>query len=87
MIINSPNNPTGSVLSRDELEVLAKVAVERDLIVISDEVYEKILYDDAKHYCVLRRFRGAGGIQASHRTTFIRPARSTRALESLGGEA
>lgn len=52
MIINSPNNPTGMVLSRDEAAALAKVAVERDLIVISDEVYEKILYDGAKHYCM-----------------------------------
>jgi aminotransferase len=52
IIINSPNNPTGAVLSHDELEALAKIAVERDLIVISDEVYEKILYDDAKHYCL-----------------------------------
>jgi len=52
MILNSPNNPTGSVLSHDDLAGLAKLAVERDLIVISDEVYEKITYDNAKHYCV-----------------------------------
>ncbi|MEM2522907.1 MAG: pyridoxal phosphate-dependent aminotransferase [Candidatus Bathyarchaeia archaeon] len=52
MIFNSPNNPTGMVLSYDEAAALAKIAVERDLIVISDEVYEKILYDDAKHYCM-----------------------------------
>jgi len=52
MIINSPNNPTGSVLSYDDMVRLAKLAVERDLIVISDEVYEKIVYDDARHYCL-----------------------------------
>jgi len=52
MIMNSPNNPTGSVLSHDDLAGIAKLAVERDLIVISDEVYEKILYDNAKHYCL-----------------------------------
>ena len=51
IIINSPNNPTGSVFSYDELAELGKLAVENDLIVISDEVYEKIIYDDAKHYC------------------------------------
>jgi len=51
MILNYPNNPTGAVLSYDEIAALAKIAVERDLIVISDEVYEKIVYDDAKHYC------------------------------------
>lgn len=52
MIINSPNNPTGTVLSYDDLAALARIAVERDLIVISDEVYENIVYDDAKHYCL-----------------------------------
>jgi aspartate/methionine/tyrosine aminotransferase len=52
MILNYPNNPTGTVLSRGEIAALAKIAVERDLIVISDEVYEKIVYDDAEHYCL-----------------------------------
>jgi len=52
IILNYPNNPTGAVLSYDEVAALAKIAVERDLIVISDEVYEKIIYDDAKHYCL-----------------------------------
>ncbi len=52
IILNYPNNPTGAVLSYDEVAALAKVAVERDLIVISDEVYEKIIYDNAKHYCL-----------------------------------
>jgi aminotransferase len=52
IIINSPNNPTGSVLSHDDLAGLVKLAVEYDLIVISDEVYEKMTYDDAKHYCL-----------------------------------
>jgi aminotransferase len=50
IIINSPNNPTGAVFSHDDLMKLSKLAVERDLIVISDEVYEKIVYDDAKHF-------------------------------------
>jgi aminotransferase len=51
IILNYPNNPTGAVLSYDELAALASIAVEHDLIVISDEVYEKIIYDGAKHYC------------------------------------
>ena len=51
IIINSPNNPTGSVMTYDELKTLGKIAVENDLIVISDEVYEKITYDQTKHYC------------------------------------
>lgn len=52
IVVNSPNNPTGGVLTYDELAGLAKIAVERDMIVISDEVYEKIVYDGAKHYCL-----------------------------------
>jgi len=52
MTINSPNNPTGAVLSHDDLARLAKLAVERDLLVISDEVYEKITYDDVRHFCM-----------------------------------
>jgi aspartate/methionine/tyrosine aminotransferase len=52
IIVNSPNNPTGSVLSRDEMVSLAKLAVERDLLVISDEVYEKITYDGVRHFCL-----------------------------------
>lgn len=52
VILNSPHNPTGAVLSYDDLHSLAKLAVEHDLIVISDEVYEKIIYDDTRHYCL-----------------------------------
>jgi aminotransferase len=52
IILNFPNNPTGAVLSYDEAALLAKIAVERDLLVICDEVYEKIVYDGAKHYCL-----------------------------------
>jgi aminotransferase len=51
IIINSPNNPTGSVMTCDELKTLGKIALENDLIVISDEVYEKITYDQTKHHC------------------------------------
>jgi len=57
LIVNSPHNPTGSVLSYNDLLGLAKLAVERDLVVISDEVYEKITYDGARHHC-LATFRG-----------------------------
>lgn len=52
VIVNSPNNPTGAVFSHDDLASLSKLAVERDLIVISDEVYERITYDEVKHYCL-----------------------------------
>jgi aminotransferase len=52
LIVNSPNNPTGAVFSYDDLASLAKLAAERDLIVISDEVYERITYDGVRHYCL-----------------------------------
>jgi len=51
MMLNYPNNPTGAVLSCDEVAALAEIAVEQDMIVISDEVYEKIIYDNANHHC------------------------------------
>jgi aspartate/methionine/tyrosine aminotransferase len=47
--LNTPNNPTGVVLGREYLEALAAVAIERDLWVISDEAYEHLLFDGAKH--------------------------------------
>lgn len=46
LIMNSPSNPTGSVYSRSELEAIAEICVRKDLCVISDEIYEKLLYDD-----------------------------------------
>ncbi|MHB1470036.1 MAG: pyridoxal phosphate-dependent aminotransferase [Thermoplasmataceae archaeon] len=49
MILNTPANPTGHVLSRSELEDVAGVAERNNITVISDEIYEKILYDDHKH--------------------------------------
>ncbi|HEY7908895.1 MAG TPA: pyridoxal phosphate-dependent aminotransferase [Thermomicrobiales bacterium] len=49
LIFNSPNNPTGRVATRAELEAVADVAREHDLIVISDEIYEKLIYDGHTH--------------------------------------
>ncbi|MBE6550184.1 MAG: pyridoxal phosphate-dependent aminotransferase [Ruminococcaceae bacterium] len=48
LIVNSPNNPTGEVVPEDKLREIAKVAVELDLLVLSDEVYGQLLYDGAK---------------------------------------
>ena len=48
ILINSPSNPTGKVYNRSELETIAQLAVENDLLIISDEIYEKILYDGAE---------------------------------------
>ena len=52
IVIVTPNNPTGGVLTEDVLGELAKLAVEKDLLVISDEVYERLIYDDAKHISI-----------------------------------
>jgi N-succinyldiaminopimelate aminotransferase len=49
LLVNSPHNPTGAVLRSDELRALADVAVERDLVVVTDEVYEHLVFDDAEH--------------------------------------
>jgi aspartate aminotransferase len=49
LLINSPNNPTGRVLDNAELAAIAEFAKERDLLVFSDEMYEKILYDGQRH--------------------------------------
>ena len=49
IIVNSPHNPTGMVLGDDELRALAEVAVAADLLVISDEVYERLVFDGREH--------------------------------------
>lgn len=51
VILNSPNNPTGSVLSKADLESIADIAKRRQILVLSDELYEKIIYD-GRHYSV-----------------------------------
>ena len=52
IIINSPSNPTGSVLDEETLRGIAKLAKEYDFFIISDEIYEKIVYDGHKHFSV-----------------------------------
>ncbi len=49
LIVNSPHNPTGTVLREDELAAIADVAVEHDLLVITDEVYEHLVFDGRQH--------------------------------------
>ena len=52
IILNSPNNPTGAVYSKEELSALAKVIEDNNLNVISDEIYEKLCYGDATFYSI-----------------------------------
>ncbi|WP_327667139.1 pyridoxal phosphate-dependent aminotransferase [Streptomyces sp. NBC_00485] len=49
LLINTPHNPTGTVLTREELTAIAELAVERDLLVVTDEVYEHLVFDEAAH--------------------------------------
>ncbi|MDG9728238.1 pyridoxal phosphate-dependent aminotransferase [Streptomyces sp. DH41] len=49
LLLNTPHNPTGTVLTRDELAAIAELAVERDLLVVTDEVYEHLVFDTAEH--------------------------------------
>jgi aspartate aminotransferase len=52
IIINSPGNPTGSVYTKEDLEALAEIAVGEDIVILSDEIYEKLVYGDQKHVSV-----------------------------------
>jgi N-succinyldiaminopimelate aminotransferase len=49
LLINTPHNPTGTVLTREELTAIAELAVARDLLVVADEVYEHLVFDEAEH--------------------------------------
>jgi len=50
LILSSPNNPTGSVYSQKEIEALVEVAESEDIIILSDEIYEKLIYNDKTHF-------------------------------------
>ena len=52
VIINSPGNPTGSVYTKEELRAIVEVAAEEEIIILSDEIYEHLIYDEAKHVSV-----------------------------------
>jgi aminotransferase len=52
IILNSPSNPSGKVFSRNELEALAEIAIEHDLFVFTDEMYEYFIYDGAHHLSI-----------------------------------
>ena len=60
VMINSPHNPSGAVLSSADLEELAAIVRDTDIVVLSDEVYEHIVYDGAQHESVLRHPELAG---------------------------
>jgi len=52
IILNSPSNPAGSVYTRKELEMIAEIAIKNNIIIISDEIYEKLIYDNESHISI-----------------------------------
>jgi aspartate aminotransferase len=52
IIINSPNNPTGAVYTREEIEGIAAVAAEEEILILADEIYEKLVYDGLEHVSI-----------------------------------
>ena len=89
-IFNSPSNPTGAVYTPDEVRAIARVIVERDILVVSDEIYEKILYDDAEHLSIgsidediFARTIVSSGFAKSHSMTGWRVGYSAAPLEII----
>ncbi len=52
IILTTPNNPTGSVYSREELLALGEVAIEEEILILADEIYEHLVYDEAEHVSI-----------------------------------
>lgn len=75
LVINSPSNPTGVVYSADELRQLAEVAVRHNLYIVSDEVYEKLVYDGASHVSI-----GSFGPEVYKRTITVNGFSKTYAM-------
>ncbi len=76
IIVNSPNNPTGAVIDTDRLKAIAQIARKRDLIVISDEIYDQLVYPPARHVSILQADPGiveqtviVGGVSKSYSMT------------------
>ena len=89
-VFNSPSNPTGTVYTPDEVRALAEVIVDRDIFVVSDEIYEKILYDDARHLSIgsindeiFARTITSSGFAKSHSMTGWRVGYAAAPIEIL----
>ena len=52
IILNSPNNPTGAVYTREEIEAIGAVAAEEEILILADEIYEKLIYEDHHHVSI-----------------------------------
>ena len=72
LILCSPHNPASRVWTKEELEALAEVAKRRDMIIISDEIHQDLVYSDAKHICLASLSQD----MASRTITFIAPSKT-----------
>ena len=73
VLLNTPHNPTGKVFSRDELELVAALCREHDLIAIADEVYEHLVFEGVAR--AARHARRDGRAHADHLLARARPSR------------
>jgi aspartate aminotransferase len=92
VIINSPSNPTGTVMPRKTFERIAEISVERNLYVISDEIYEKLIYDGQDHVSIAsldpeiaKRTVTVNGVSKSHAMTGWRIGYAAAAPEIARG--
>ncbi|WP_033542232.1 pyridoxal phosphate-dependent aminotransferase [Planococcus sp. CAU13] len=76
VMINTPSNPTGMIYSKEELQELAEVCRERDILIVSDEIYEKLVYGDVEHVSIAtlsddakKRTIIVNGVSKSHSMT------------------
>ena len=96
LMLNSPSNPTGAVYTSEELEALAQVALKNDLWIFTDEIYEYLLYDGAKHCSIaslseeiaqrtitINGFSKAYSMTGWRLGTLVAPAALAKAVSSL----
>lgn len=75
IVLNNPSNPTGAVYSRTQLEALAKVVVEKDILVISDDIYRQLVYGNAQYISI-----ASLGPEVAKRTIFVDGVSKTYAM-------
>jgi aspartate aminotransferase len=75
IVLNNPSNPTGAVYSKQQIEALAEVCVEKDLLVVSDDIYRQLVYGDATYHSI-----AAVGPEIAKRTILIDGASKTYAM-------
>src|SRR5688572_23684446 len=76
IVLNNPSNPTGAVYTKAQIEALAKVVVEKDLLVISDDIYRQLVYSDAKYHSIVQ----VGGPEVAKRTILVDGVSKTYAM-------